>query len=75
MLYLSGHHVALDANGDIKAFPFPASPFLAQFSLPADYKKRDLRVYVFNPQGKRIYKAPVLKRKKEERVVFIDKAY
>ena len=62
-------------DGDIKAFPFPASPFLAQFSLPADYKKRDLRVYVFNPQGKRIYKAPVLKRKKEERVVFIDKAY
>ena len=62
-------------DGDIKAFPFPASPFLAQFSLPADYKKRDLRVYVFNPQGKRIYKAPVLKRKKEEKVVFIDKAY
>ena len=73
----------LDANGDIKTFPFPASLFLARFSLPADYKKRDLRMVVLNPQGKKIYSVPIPKKREKkkkdnpnnQKIVWIDKTY
>ena len=56
------------------------SPFLAQFSLPADYKKRDLRIVILNPQGKDIYSVPIPKQREKktkdnQNIVWIDKIY
>ena len=67
-----------------KTVPFPFVHAMASFALPKDYKKRDLRIVVLNPQGKQIYSAPVPKKKKKKKkkktkdnqnIVWIDKTY
>ena len=66
-----------------KTFPFPFAHAMASFALPKDYKKRDLRIVVLNPQGKQIYSAHVPKKRKKKKkdnpnnqnIVWIDKIY
>ena len=64
-----------------KTFPFPFAHAMASFVLPKDYKKRDLRIVVLNPQGKQIYSAPIPKKRKKKKtkdnqnIVWIDKIY
>ena len=57
--------------------PFEFSPLMAVFKLPEDYKKRDLRIVVLSPWKKRIWTAPVPKKReskptKGQNVVFIN---
>ena len=64
-----------------KAFPFPFAHAMAGFALPKDYKKRDLRIVVLSPQGKKIYSAPIPKKRKKkddpnnQNIVWIDETY
>ena len=60
-----------------KTVPFPFIHAMASFALPKDYKRRDLRIVVLNPQGKQIYSVPIpkKKKKKKENIVWIDKTY
>ena len=65
-----------------KTFPFPFAHAMASFVLPKDYKKRDLRIVVLNPQGKQIYSVLIPKKKRKKKktkdnqnIVWIDKTY
>ena len=69
-------------EGETKTFPFPFVHAMAGFALPKDYKKRDLRIVVLNPKGKRIYSVPIPKKKKKKKkqdnsnnIVWFDKTY
>jgi len=46
---------------------FEFSPLISAFKLPLDYKKRNLRIVVLNPEGKMIHSIPVPKKKKKKR--------
>ena len=43
--------------------PFPFSHVMAVFSLPADYKERNLRITVLNPWQSTSYTAPIPKKR------------
>ena len=64
-------------NEPPKSKPFPFSHAMAAFDLPEDYRERNLRIVVLDPEKNIIYSAPIPKKRKKKaktaNIALIDK--